>query len=387
MILRLLAGWLGAGTAYLVALLAAAAARPRGRPDLTGEPGLRFVVLVPAHDEEGTIGPTAASLVAQDHPAFEVVVVADNCTDATAEEARVAGATVWERDAPDARGKGQALAWALERVFAERPQTGAVAFVDADCLAEPGLLRALDARLRSGVEGVQADYVVSNPEESRESALRYAGFALINSVRPRGKAALGLSAGLYGSGMAFTAGLLHRHPWSAFSIVEDAEYHLRLVQAGERVAFAPETSVASRMPTSAAASASQQSRWESGKVAMVRDWTPKLVARGLRERNVELVHAGAEQLVPPQSLLAAGNAVLIAGGALLRRRGVLATGVFGVLGQAVYVLGGLRLVGAPPAVFAALAAAPRLVLGKVVLYARILRGKGAQGWVRTGRDG
>src|SRR5262245_53380726 len=58
--------------------------------------GVRFDVLVPAHDEEEGIAATVASLLAVDYPCelFRVRVIADNCTDRTAERAAAAGAQV-----------------------------------------------------------------------------------------------------------------------------------------------------------------------------------------------------------------------------------------------------------------------------------------------------
>ena len=61
------------------------------------------------------IGKTLAALQRLDCPQerFEVVVIADNCEDHTAELARAMGATVYERRGRSRRGKGYALAWAF----------------------------------------------------------------------------------------------------------------------------------------------------------------------------------------------------------------------------------------------------------------------------------
>ena len=101
---------------------------------------------------------------------------------------------------------------ALRRIAAERPAVEAVALVDADCIAAPNLLTVFDGRIRAGAAAVQAVYEVSNPAASAVSGLRYASLALVNLVRPLGKAALGLSPGLFGTGMAFSSSLLSRVP-------------------------------------------------------------------------------------------------------------------------------------------------------------------------------
>ena len=124
----------------------------------------RFHVIVPAHDEAQGIAKTVTNLLGVDYPRelFEVVVVADNCTDDTAARARAAGARVFERVDRERRGKGYALAHAFEATVAEG-KADAVVVVDADTVVSPNLLRAFDARLRQGAKAVQADYAVQQP--------------------------------------------------------------------------------------------------------------------------------------------------------------------------------------------------------------------------------
>jgi 1,2-diacylglycerol 3-beta-glucosyltransferase len=373
---------IGAATLYLLALLAAGARRSGDPGAVSGTP-LQFTVLVPAHDEEAGIAAVVDALVAQayDVARREVVVIADNCSDATAMRAAAAGATVWERDEPHAPGKGQALAWALERL---RPEIEAVAVVDADCLASPNLLDAMDRALRAGARAVQTRYVVSNPEASPTAALRWAGFALMHVVRPRGKQRLALSSGLFGTGMAFRTELLRAHPWTAFSVTEDVEYHLRLVAAGETVAFVDAAHVASPMPTTTAHARTQQLRWETGNAGLVRA-ASVLFARGVVARDWRRVGAAVDYLVPAQSLLAAGTVLAAGGGVVLGSGRIACAARLTAAGQAVYVVGGLASVRAPSAVWRALAHAPELVGAKLVQSVRIATGRGADRWVRTAR--
>ena len=367
--------------AYLLFQLAAAATarsspppRPARRPPLA--------VVVPAHDEQEGIAATVASLRAA---GAAPIVVADNCIDATAERAREAQATVWERRDEQRRGKGYALAWAFERVLSEQPGVEAVVVVDADCSVSPDFLEVLGSRLAAGARAVQASYVVANPEESVASAARYAGFALVNHVRPLARSALGLSSGLLGTGMAFSTQLLRDHPWDAHGVTEDAEYHLRLVAAGERVEFAPETWVASKMPTSLAAAGVQRERWESGGSELARSQAAGLIAAGLRDRDPAKLNAGIELLIPPQSLLMAANTAIAATAAALRDRAAARTAAAAVAGQISFVVAGLALAHAPPAAYRALATAPVLALRNASLYSRLARGRRPSEWVRTPR--
>jgi 1,2-diacylglycerol 3-beta-glucosyltransferase len=372
--------------AYLLALLGAAVRGSRRRPPAARPAGeLRFAVVVPAHDEEAFIGETLASLAELDYPRtlVETVVVAHNCSDGTAARAARAGAIVWEHRGE--RGKGSALAWALARLVADRPDVDAVVVVDADCTVAPNLLSALEARLRAGASAVQAAYEVSNPGASSTAALRWASFALINRVRPLGKDTLGLSAGLLGTGMAFRRQLLAARPWTARSLVEDQEYHLNLVSAGARVAFAPETWVRSPMPTSLRRSQSQQLRWDAGRGALIRRWSPRLLGDGVRRRDPSRLHAALEPLVPPQSLLLAANAVAAAL-ALRGSRPVRLAGAANMAGQAGFVAGGLVLAHAPSAAWRALAFVPVAAAWKLATLCRLWLGGSPREWVRTARE-
>jgi hypothetical protein len=225
---------------------------------------------------------------------------------------------------------------------------------------------------------------VSNVHESSSSALRFAAFALINSVRPLGKNALGFSCGLLGTGMVFSMELLDRHPWRASSIAEDAEYHLQLVSAGERVQFVPEARVSSPMPASLKAARDQNMRWEGGKRDLIRRWSPKLLMQAATRRDTECAEAAIDLMIPPQSLLFAANASALA--AAITRRVGLRLAVANLLGQAVYVLGGLLLVRAPVAAYRALLTAPTLAVWKLGLYARLLARPGPTRWIRTERS-
>jgi len=383
-------GWWSALSAtYLLASLLAARQRqdelePRPHPD--GTP-LRLTVFVPAHDEESVIGDAVASLLDTDYPPARrhIVVLADNCTDDTASVARASGAEVWERDDPARRGKGQAIAWALERT--ELGEGDAVVLVDADCVASRNLLSALASALLDGADAAQARYCAANPQASPAAALRYAGFALINSVRPTARARLGLSAGLLGSGMAFPSRTLQAVPWRAFSVTEDREYHLRLLRAGLTVSFVESAWVSSAMPTTHGGGAAQQMRWDTGNVSLAYRFLAPLVSNGIRRGSIDSLVAAVDLLVPPQTVLSAMGILALSGGASLRARVAAALGLVTVTAQSAYVLGGLRLVNAPSAVFRALPHAPALIGRRLAQHAMIATGRGSRTWTRTDRDG
>jgi 1,2-diacylglycerol 3-beta-glucosyltransferase len=382
--------WLAASVGYLLALLAAGARSDSGAAGAAApeDPAPWLAALIPAHDEERGVADAVGALVAQDYPAdrLTVIVIADNCTDDTAGVAARAGATVWSRSDLSARGKGPALAWALERLRRELPDADAIIVVDADCIASPDLCATVAQELTDPeVQAVQARYDVSNPDASPTAALRAAGFILKHVIRARGRTHLGLSCGLFGSAMAFRVSVFDDVRWPA-SVTEDTELHLMLVQRGIVVRFAEAAGVTSPMPTTAEAAVDQQIRWESGNAQLTGAYLMRLVVRGVATRDVQLLAAGAELLVPSQSMVAAGSLAVGAVAAVARRRRTAALAATTLAGQAVYVIGGLAAAGAPGPSLRALAYAPAFVVGRLRVLGRVAAGRRAQTWVRTSRD-
>jgi hypothetical protein len=381
--------WLAATSGYLLALLAAGARYSDSTEGRRLEQRPYLAVLVPAHDEEKGIAEAVRALVAQDYPAdqLDVIVIADNCTDDTAAVAAGTGAMVWERHDLSARGKGQALGWALARLRTQARRPEAVLIVDADCLASPNFCSVVAEELQDpSVQALQVRYDVSNPEESPTAALRAAGFILKHVIRSRGRARLGLSCGLFGSGMAFRTTLFDEVAWPT-SVTEDTELHLELIQRGVVVRYAERASVRSAMPTTSAAAAEQQLRWESGNAQLAGTHLVGLITRGAATGDVQLLAAAAELLAPSQSMLAAGSLGLGAVSAVLRRRRTAQLAAATLAAQAAYVFGGLLAAGAPVASMRALVHAPGFALSRLRILGRVASGRRAQSWVRTTRDG
>ena len=192
--------------AYLV-LLTFAAALTRVASVPNAVEFRRFAILVPAHNEEGMIARLLDSVTRLKYTPelFDVCVVADNCHDRTADIARLAGVMVFERfDAVD-RAKGYALRWLLEQLQGAGHAYDAYVILDADSVIAPNFLMAMNARLEGGATAVQAYYSVLNSRDSTMAGLRFAALAAVHYLRPLGRLRLGLSAGLKGNGMCFSA--------------------------------------------------------------------------------------------------------------------------------------------------------------------------------------
>jgi 1,2-diacylglycerol 3-beta-glucosyltransferase len=359
------------------------------------EPKTHFDIVIPAHDEEEGIAATVTSLLAVDYPAGmrRVIVVADNCSDATAARAEVAGARVLVRVDATLRGKGYALAHAFEQSLADE-FAGAVVVVDADTTVTPNLLRAFDARFANGASAVQAEYGVRNPLASWRTRLMVIALALFHVLRSLGRERLGVSAGLRGNGMGFTTSLLREVPHDAFSVVEDLEYGIRLGVAGYRVHYVQEARVLGEMVSSEGASRSQRTRWEAGRFAIARTHAPTLLRQALRRRDPVLADLAMDVLVPPLTWLVLSIVVgCVASGAwsiwTLRTGQAFSIAwipwALALLFVMAYIARGVVLAGVGMAGVRDLFWAPAYMAWKIVLTLR-QRGQKKDVWVRTTRE-
>lgn len=372
-----------AGSYLLLLTVAGLFNRPAGETVLA--PNTRFAVLVPAHNEELLLPDMLESLGNMDYPRglFDVYVVADNCSDSTAAIARSHGTTVFERDDPVLKGKPYALRWLLEQI-PDSAGYDAYVFIDADTVVSPNLLAVVDDRLRSGSSVVQVHYAVSNPSRSSVAALRFIAFELMNYVRPLGKQALGLSCGLFGTGMGFKRAVLDTYGWDAFTLAEDAEYSLSLVERGVRVDFAPEATVRSQMPASLRDAKGQNLRWERGRLLMAWKHGFPFVLAGILERNPGKLAAGLDQLIPPLSVTFMIAAFVLIVSAFTGRTWLVGLSLAANVALLAHLFVGLICAKAPLRVYRAFAFAPWFMVWKALVYLQALK-PGEMGWARTER--
>ena len=275
-----------------------AAQWPLRRAEVTIRP--RIAIIVPAHDEAAGIGVTIATLRNAAPGGTRLIVVADNCSDATAALARSAGADdVIERDEPERRGKGFALAFARDRLAADPPDVAIV--VDADCSMSGGGMARLAAAAQASGCPVQSAYMM-RPRPDLGTLVCLSGFAFLvrNLVRQRGLARLGAPALLTGSGMAFRWDVFASAPLATADMVEDLSLGIALARAGRPPLFLPDTATWSE-PAPRPATVAQRTRWEHGFLHTARQAALPLLA----ERQWPLIWLGLHLLVPPLALLVA----------------------------------------------------------------------------------
>jgi len=267
------------GTLYLLLLSLAGSlpVRSKNSPGMMGA----IAVVVPAHNEAAGIRRTVENLLAlaTHDGATSVIVIADNCTDATAEIAHKCGARVLERHDLSHCGKGYALDFAFHHLLKEDFVAFAVA--DADSLAEANFISSLRKHFGAGALSLQTRYTVLNPGDNTRTRLAEIALAAFNVLRPRGRDRLGLSVGILGNGFALRREVLQQVPYTATSVVEDLEYHLKLIANGYRVEFANDTCIYGEMPGGKQGQNTQHARWQGGRLRMLIEHGPVLASKVL----------------------------------------------------------------------------------------------------------
>lgn len=247
-----------------------------------------FLILVPAHNEAEGIARTIDSLK-QMTPTGEIniTVIADNCTDDTAQKAREAGANVIERNNPEFRGKGYALEYALEQ--SDLSRYDAVVIVDADTIVAPNLLEAMARPLANGVGAVQVSNEFLLDRKTPLEYLQQMANHTENVFYYNARTVLGFPVLLRGTGMAINREVLEKHPWDSHSLTEDVDYAVNIILDGYQVDFSLETWVRSAATSTYEQSYSQKSRWAGGTFGLILGKGPRVLLNGITQFRLGLI--------------------------------------------------------------------------------------------------
>lgn len=376
-----------AGVAYLW-LLVAAAARGTAAIPLSGR-ATRFAVLVPAHNEAETIGDTVRAIHAVDYPSdrYEVFVVADHCSDATADRAREAGAIVFERRTGFSGSKGAALSWLIDEAAASIAPLDALVICDADTRMDGDFLRIMDAHLATGSKVVQGRHAIYNGSDGVYPALAEAMLRIENRVGNQGRANLGASAKDMGDSICFGAAILREYALDR-GLTEDYALRQKLLLAGIRIDYAHGAVGYGEAPTTWARARSQRARWLHGTLEASRHSALALLRAGIRRRDRALLDGAAQAMLPAySSLVVMAAAGVVAEAVLLDLQRPLVAGSWLATGVLLFAYPWTALIldRAPARSFAALLAGPLFVLWRSVLAVTArLPGRRVL-WVRTER--
>lgn len=241
----------------------------------------KFMAIIPAHNEEIVVGNLIASLQKQNYPKdlYDIYVIADNCTDNTAEIARKAGAIVYERFDEEHKTKGYALDWFLKQKIEENAPYDAFCIFDADNIVDVDFLKNMNKKLCQGEEVVQGYRDIKNPTDSWVSAGYAIFYWTMNRFYHLARYNLGLSPLINGTGFMVKFDLVKpTNGFDTVTLTEDIEFSLKTIISGKKLGWATDAIVYDEQPVGFKQSWSQRSRWTVGHIQCLKEYTKPLAA-------------------------------------------------------------------------------------------------------------
>ena len=249
------------------------------------EPEARFLVLVPAHNEEKVIATMIDNLNRMDYPKelYDFIILADNCTDRTEEIARGLGAEVLvsRRESEDEpTGKPIVLQKALKALGDYHEKYDLVMFFDADNMIDLNMFREVNSQYIDS--GRKADviqcYLGCKNSKGMVAFADYVSYTITNRFMQYAKQRVGLNAAIGGTGFCVSADYLHaRGGWTSLSLTEDFELQIETICEGRRLLWNNEVRIHDEKPTRLKACARQRLRWAQGRWFVSFKNTPKLI--------------------------------------------------------------------------------------------------------------
>ena len=360
------------------------------RNDIEPPQTTQLLFLVPAHDEELLLGDCVRSLANQGSSAVrvETVVIADNCSDRTAEVAREAGVRVLERTDSERRGKPYALDWAFQQL--DLSVTDAVVIVDADARVDAGFSMALARCGPLNDIVVQPYNGVENRDDTALTRMAAVQSEMLHGLAFPLKARTGITMPL-SAGMTLGTSALRRHGWQAFSIGEDFELYVLWTLKGVRFKHASDAFVFAQEARDTRQGGSQRTRWMAGRLFVLRRYLGEVLRAsqlGIRQRLDLIGEMTVTALGPAmQAALTVFVAMLawisrVPGGRILALVALLSLSRL-----IIYLAIAVARDPAPWRTMLAFLRLPSYVIWRVYIGLRSLFVSGTGTWVRTSRHG
>ena len=248
----------------------------------------KFMAIIPAHNEEAVVANLVNSLKAQDYPKelLDIYVIADNCTDNTAEVAKNAGAIVYERFDSTKKTKGYAMQWFLKQKIEENAPYDAFCVFDADNVAMPDFIKNMNKKLCQGEEVVQGYRDIKNPTDSWVAA----GYALFYWTMHRfyhlARYNIGLSPLLNGTGFMVKFDVVKPNGWQTKTLTEDIEFSLINICEGRKLGWATDAIVFDEQPIGFKQSWTQRMRWSVGHIQCFKLYTKQLAKNTIKNKKM-----------------------------------------------------------------------------------------------------
>ncbi len=227
-----------------------------------------YAVMICARNEATVIADLIDSIKSQSYPQdfIDIFVMADNCSDNTAEIASSCGAHVYTRFNSEQVGKGYALEALMNHIREDYPEGFDGYFVfDADNILEHDYIEQMNRKLSDGHEIVTGFRNSKNFASNWVSAGSSLWFLWDSKYLNYPRHLLGISCTVSGTGFLFSRKIAEKlGGWPYHMLTEDWEFSFDQVTKGEKIAFCRQAVLYDEQPTSFIVSCQQRIRWCSG---------------------------------------------------------------------------------------------------------------------------
>ena len=238
----------------------------------------KFMAIIPAHNEEDVVVNLIESLKHQNYPKelLDIYVIADNCTDRTAELAKEAGAIVYERFDPEKKTKGYAMQWFLAQKIEENADYDAFCVFDADNIVDKEFINNMNKKLCQGEEVVQGYRDIKNPTDNWITSGYAIFYWTMNRFYHLARYNLGLSPLINGTGFMVKFDVIKPEGWNTKTLTEDIEFSLKNIIKGKKLGWAVDAKVYDEQPLGFVQSWKQRTRWTVGHIQCIKEYTKPL---------------------------------------------------------------------------------------------------------------
>lgn len=254
----------------------------------------RYAVLISARNEEAVIGNLIRSLQNQTYPSelIDVWIVADNCTDNTAQVVRDLGGHVVERFNKEQIGKGYALQYLLHTMMesGEAQKYDSFFIFDADNIVDKNYIAEMNKARQAGFEVVTSYRNSVNLSDNWVSSGAALWFVRESRFLNTTRAALGTSCHVGGTGFMFSRRIMERNDgWKFHLLTEDMEFSMDCILHGDRIGFCGSAMFFDEQPVDFKTSWNQRVRWSKGYLQVFRYYGKVMAQWAIKERDLSAV--------------------------------------------------------------------------------------------------
>lgn len=242
----------------------------------------KFAVLISARNESAVIAHLLESINNQTYPKelVDIFVVADNCTDNTAEIARSCGANVYERFDKVNVGKGYALNFVLRKIkkdFGRDAYDGYFVF-DADNVLAPNYIEEMNKTFSDGYKILTSYRNSKNYGDSWISAGYALWFLRESKYLNYPRMLLNTSCAISGTGFLFSKEIAEEiNGWKYYLLTEDIEFTVDHVTNDYKIGYCKNAVLYDEQPSEFKQSIRQRMRWAKGYFQVFCNYGSRLV--------------------------------------------------------------------------------------------------------------